>query len=471
MKKFSCLVIDDEPELLETLIIYLQRNMDIACQSAKTVHEAKTLLSQKPYDLCITDMALNPPHGKEGLELVQHIQTNYPNTPTIIITAFGDMDSAIHAFRQGAFDYITKPLDFEALNKVIKNALPTSRLSNPSNSSSPQSNQAPELIGTSKPILELRQQIQKVARSEAAIHISGESGSGKELVARSIHYHSSRSNQAFIPVNCGAIPENLVESELFGHKKGSFTGAHSDRKGLFEAAKGGTLFLDEVSELPLNIQVKLLRALQEKAIRPVGMSKEISTDVRIISATHQNLLNLVNTGQFREDLYFRIRVFELQVPALRERASDIKLLVQHIMQRLRPKKKYTLTAKALSDLENYNYRGNVRELENIIEAAMTLCMGNTIKPKDLEFIEQPYFDNLIEQLPSQQTQSAASPIDNNPVSLMGKNDKDQFEYHKMLVALNQTGWNKTRAAKLLGISWGSFRHRYDKYGLETMKPF
>ncbi|WP_353570071.1 sigma-54 dependent transcriptional regulator [Candidatus Albibeggiatoa sp. nov. BB20] len=467
MKKFSCLVVDDEPELLETLIIDLQRNMDINCQSAETLYEAKTLLSQKNYDLCITDMALNPPTGKEGLELVQHIQTHYPTMSTIIITAFGDMDSAIQSFRHGAFDYITKPLDFNALHKVVKNALPSLV-----NSNAPII-KPPELIGTSKPILELRKQIQKIARSEASIHIAGESGSGKELVARSVHHYSNRSNKAFVPVNCGAIPEDLVESELFGHKKGSFTGAHSDRKGLFEEAKGGTLFLDEVSELPLNMQVKLLRALQEKAIRPVGTNKELLTDIRIISATHQNLLDLVNEGLFREDLYFRIRVFELQVPSLRERSSDIKLLVQHIMQRLRPKQRYTLTAKALTDLEHYHYRGNVRELENIIEAAMTLCTANTIKPKDLEFIGQSasFNNNATENAALQQSQPRLSPTDDISHSLSVKNDREKFDCHKMLIALNQTGWNKTRAAKLLDMPWGKFRHRYDKYGLEAVKPF
>ncbi|MCV6637351.1 sigma-54 dependent transcriptional regulator [Candidatus Albibeggiatoa sp. nov. NOAA] len=467
MKKFNCLVVDDEPELLETLIIDLQRSMGIACQSASTLYEAKILLSQKRYDLCITDMALNPPHGKEGLELVQHIQAEYPNIPTIIITAFGDMDNAIQAFRQGAFDYITKPLDFSVLHNVVKNALPDL------NYSSPQPNKPPELIGISKPVQDLRKQIKKIARSEAAIHISGESGSGKELVARSIHHYSTRSNKAFIPVNCGAIPEDLVESELFGHKKGSFTGAHSDRTGLFEEAKGGTLFLDEVSELPLNMQVKLLRAIQEKAVRPVGMNKEIATDVRIISATHQNLLDLVNQGKFREDLYFRIRVFELQVPPLRDRTADIKLLVQHIMQRLRPNETYTITAKALTALEKYHYRGNVRELENIIEAAMTLCTNHTIKPSNLEFIGQaPCIDDSpLEHVRAKTSTPIISPTDDLTQSLTIKNDKEKFDCHKMLIALQQTGWNKTRAAKLLDMPWGKFRHRYDKYGLDSIKPF
>ncbi len=488
MDKFNCLIVDDEPELSETLRIDLRRNMNILCQSTETLHGAKTLLGTNHYDLCITDMALNPPTGREGLELVQYIQERYPNITTIVITAFGDMDNAIQAFRHGAFDYITKPLDFDALHKVIKKALSKSHT---------QSINLPKIIGTSKPIQHLREQIKTIARSEASIYITGESGSGKELVARTIHYHSSRNSQAFIPINCGAIPGELVESELFGHLKGSFTNAHTDRKGLFEEARGGTLFLDEISELPLNMQVKLLRALQEKCIRPVGANKEIPTDVRIICATHRNLLDLVNAGQFREDLYFRIRVFELYVPPLRERPEDIELLAKHIVARLRPYQQYTLTSRALNKLETYHYRGNVRELENVIEAALTLCKNHTIKPRDIVFIESATQNNTqaaeeeeveeeskivpeMEKIEQESDKSPLTSVETQPEFddiavekvehlLNLKTVKEKAECQKMLTALQKSGWNKTQAAKLLNMSWGQFRHRFDKYGLNTVK--
>jgi two-component system response regulator PilR (NtrC family) len=467
MKKFSCLLVDDEPELLEMLIMDLQRNMGITCQSTDTLREAKSLLENKIYDLCITDMVLNAPDGREGLELVQHIQTHYPHIPTIVITAFGDMNSAIQAFRQGAFDYITKPLDFETLHDIIKKAL-----CKPDVQEKP-----PELIGTSKPMQTLRARIQEIAHSEAAIYIYGESGSGKELAARSIHYYSTRNQKSFIPVNCGAIPEDLVESELFGHKKGSFTGAQLDRKGLFEEARGGTLFLDEVSELPLNMQVKLLRAIQEKAVRPVGSNKEITTDVRIISATHQNLFQLVKEGRFREDLYFRICVFELQVPPLRERISDIEQLSKAIIKRLRPGQHYKLTKAALTALKAYHYRGNVRELENMLEAAITICRNHTIKASDFTFLDP--VDNIADIINSevdddlpQLSEDSITPISIDDVAplLTLKNDKDKVQCQQLLIALQRTNWNKTQAAELLDMKWGRFRYCFDKYGLNNIKP-
>ncbi len=353
------------------------------------------------------------------------------------------MESAIQALKSGAFDFLTKPVNLDSLRTLVKSALNLSKKPHKYEN---------QLIGDSEILLNLRQAIDKLARSQAPIYISGESGTGKELVARMIHEQGPRSRYSFVPVNCGAIPHELMESEFFGHIKGSFTGAVSNKEGLFQTAEGGTLFLDEVAELPLHMQVKLLRAIQEKTIRPIGSANEISVDVRILSATHKKLAKLVETGKFRQDLFYRINVIELNVPSLRERAEDIQSISNFILENLAVKtnsKPHDLSASAISALKNYDFPGNVRELENILERAITLCEGSTIQEQDL-------------QLPDKKTKNIDNPN--------GKVELDSYlgdiEKQVILDALEKTRWNKTKAAKLLGISFRALRYRLEKLKLE-----
>ncbi|MFP5344673.1 MAG: sigma-54-dependent transcriptional regulator, partial [Gammaproteobacteria bacterium] len=358
----TALVVDDEPDIRELLQLTLGR-MNIATHAAPNLAEARALLGQQHFDLCLTDMRL--PDGN-GIELIAYIQRKAPETPVAVITAHGNMESAVAALKAGAFDFVSKPVDLHVLRNLIASALKLATPAQP---------ETQNLLGDSAPMETIRATIAKLARSQAPVYISGESGSGKELAARLIHGQGPRRDAPFIAVNCGAIPEQLLESEFFGHKKGSFTGAVADKPGLFQAAQGGTLFLDEVADLPLYMQVKLLRAIQEKAARPVGAQKEIPVDVRILSATHKDLGALVKQGSFRQDLYYRINVIELHVPALRERAEDIPLLAGHLLQRLATQSgtpPATLTPRASEALCRYPFPGNVRELENILERALTL---------------------------------------------------------------------------------------------------
>ncbi|KAF1071859.1 MAG: Transcriptional regulatory protein ZraR [Pseudomonas citronellolis] len=324
MSRQKALIVDDEPDIRELLEITLGR-MKLDTRSARNLKEARECLQREPFDLCLTDMRL--PDGT-GLELVQHIQQRHPQTPVAMITAFGSLDTAVNALKAGAFDFVTKPVDLARLRDMVATAL---RLRSPSEQEAPVDNR---LLGESPPMRQMRNQIAKLARSQAPVYISGESGSGKELVARLIHEQGPRGDIGFVPVNCGAIPSELMESEFFGHKKGSFTGAVEDKLGLFQAANGGTLFLDEVADLPLAMQVKLLRAIQEKAIRPVGGQQEISVDVRVLCATHKDLATEVAAGRFRQDLYYRLNVIELRVPPLRERREDIPRLTERVLRRL-----------------------------------------------------------------------------------------------------------------------------------------
>lgn len=324
MSRQKALIVDDEPDIRELLEITLGR-MKLDTRSARNVKEARELLAREPFDLCLTDMRL--PDGS-GLDLVQYIQQRHPQTPVAMITAYGSLDTAIQALKAGAFDFLTKPVDLGRLRELVATAL---RLRNPEAEETPVDNR---LLGESPPMRALRNQIGKLARSQAPVYISGESGSGKELVARLIHEQGPRIERPFVPVNCGAIPTELMESEFFGHKKGSFTGAIEDKQGLFQAASGGTLFLDEVADLPMPMQVKLLRAIQEKAVRAVGGQQEIGVDVRILCATHKDLAAEVGAGRFRQDLYYRLNVIELRVPPLRERREDIPLLAERILKRL-----------------------------------------------------------------------------------------------------------------------------------------
>ncbi len=434
----NTLIVDDEPDIRELLTITLQR-MDVPSKAAADLDEARRLLENEAFDLCLTDMRL--PDG-DGLELVEYIQQNHPDIPVAVITAHGNMETAIQALKTGAFDFVTKPVDLDNLRALVSNALKLAAR---------RSQTGPSIIGESTQIIKLRNTIKKLARSQAPVYISGESGTGKELVARMIHEQGPRADRPFVPVNCGAIPAELMESELFGHIKGSFTGAHTDKQGLFQVANGGTLFLDEVAELPLHMQVKLLRAIQEKAIRPVGADKEQPIDVRILSATHKDLAKMVEAGEFRQDLFYRINVIELKVPPLRERGDDVLLLIDHFLTDLSVStdSEYLLSPTARKALINYSFPGNIRELENILERAVTLCEGNVIEEEDLQLPENGSF-NALEASGELHLEAYLTSI----------------ERERIIDALEQTRWNKTAAAKLLGISFRALRYRLEKLGLD-----
>lgn len=438
------LVVDDEPDILELVKMTLQR-MDIACICAEDIASAKSCLAKHDYFLCLADMFL--PDG-EGTDLIAYIQERYPQLPVAVITAFGNVESAVSTLKAGAFDYVSKPVDLQILRNLVNTAL---TLSKQSKDIQPQD----VLLGDSNAIEQLRIKIHKLARSQAPVFISGQSGTGKELVARMIHQQGPRADKPFIPVNCGAIPAELMESEFFGHVKGSFTGATTDKKGLFQAAEGGTLFLDEVADLPLHMQVKLLRAIQEKAVRPIGGRMEISIDVRILSATHKDLAALVEKEEFRQDLFYRINVIEMHVPSLRERPSDIPLLIEHILKRLaqqQAREKPTLSEASLKALKQYAFPGNVRELENILERAFTLCENNTIELADLQL---PEF--LQESGRQEATQSTGKAIDDV---------LDTQERALIVAALERNKWNRTATAKELGISFRALRYRLKKLDIE-----
>lgn len=440
--KPTALVVDDEPDLCELLSITLER-MDITTRTCNDVAAAKHALSRQTYDLCLTDMRL--PDG-DGLELVEWIQQEVPGTPVAVITAHGSVETAVKALKIGAFDFVSKPLDLNDLRKLVKAALKLKHITPPKGSSTP------GLTGTSPAIERLRILIAKVSRSQAPVYISGESGTGKELVARMVHDAGPRRDGPFVPINCGAIPTELMESEMFGHRKGSFTGAVSDKIGLIQTAEGGTLFLDEVADLPLHMQVKLLRVIQEKTIRPVGQTEELSVDVRILSATHRNLEELVAEGSFREDLYYRVNVIELQVPALRDRGGDVLILAEEILERLardRERAVPSLTAAATSALSAYRFPGNVRELENILERALTLAAGNQIDSSDIRL--RPMADDDV-----------PSVADDAPLGTQ----LAEMERDAIVNALEQTRYNKTAAAKLLGISFRTLRYRIKKLDIE-----
>lgn len=446
MSKHVALVIDDEPDICELAQLTLAR-MDIESHSAGSLAEARKLLAQNHYDLCLCDLRL--PDGN-GIDLVKVVHEEYPSLPVAMITAHGNMESAIQALKAGAFDFVSKPVDLQMLRNLVGQAL---KLSDKAPAATPA--HALTLLGNSAAICAIRDKVAKLARSQAPIYISGESGTGKELVARMLHEQGARADKSFVPVNCGAIPENLMESEFFGHKKGSFTGAVADKEGLFQAADGGTLFLDEVADLPLPMQVKLLRVIQEKSVRPIGTAREIPVDVRILSATHKDLAQLVRDGSFRQDLFYRINVIELHLPSLRERAEDIPLLVEHLLRRLTsgsggPPR---LAAEALEALRHYNFPGNVRELENILERAVTLCDGQTVTAADLNVADMIH-DELIE---SELDENEDVPLED----YLGSLEKD-----RILKALEETRYNKTRAAKLLGITFRALRYRLKKLGID-----
>ncbi len=438
MKKQSVLVIDDEPDIRELLEITLMR-MNLDVKSAEDYTSATRILSEQSFDFCLTDMKL--PDG-DGISLVEYIQLHYPNMPVAVITAHGNMELAIKAMKAGAYDFVSKPVSLDKLRNLIEKGIQTS--ATPDSTETSQTRY--QIIGESSQIQKLRDTIKKFARSQAPVFIEGDSGTGKELVARQIHAHSARNQYPFIAVNCGAIPSELMESELFGHLKGSFTGAIQDNPGLFRAAEGGTLFLDEIADLPLAMQVKLLRVIQEKSIRPVGAQKEVSTDIRIISASHKNLQQLVAAGEFRQDLYYRINVIGIKVPALKERNEDIQLLAEHILKRLSHENgmNYILGDSALIAFQHYSFPGNVRELENILERACALTETNQINEQDL------HLPQTLELSSSQ-----ANLIDQTV----------ELEANALEKALIENKWNQSAAARQLGITLRQLRYRCEKYHL------
>ncbi|WP_373002138.1 sigma-54-dependent transcriptional regulator [Marinobacter sp.] len=462
MTTYTALIVDDEPDIRELLEITLTR-MGITTFTAADLTSARTLLEQHRPNLCLTDM--NLPDGN-GIELVQWIQRHSPATPVAVITAYGNMDTAIESLKAGAFDFVSKPVELPRLRELVNSAL---KLSEPKADTEETSDEPGLLLGKSPEIRKLRNQTRKLARSQAPVFISGESGSGKELVARMIHLQGPRREGPFIAVNCGAIPSELMESEFFGHKKGSFTGAVENKDGLFRSANGGTLFLDEVADLPLAMQVKLLRAIQEKAVRPVGDTKEVPVDIRVLSATHKNLPELVQEGSFRQDLFYRINVIELAVPPLRERPDDIPLLSNHILERIA--KEYecdpaSLTPAAVERLQGYDFPGNVRELENVLERAFTLCDADQIDAADLHLGNGVQHAASASQIiaEGQAGEGEGIAVPDGEIDLEGYLEK--IERQAIEKALEATRWNKTAAAKRLGISFRALRYRLKKLGME-----
>ncbi len=436
MSKALALVVDDEPDICELLSLTLGR-MDIETVTAADVASAKSSLKGQNFDICLTDMRL--PDG-DGLQLVDWMQAHASGVPVAVITAHGNVETAVQALKLGAFDFISKPLDLQNLRNIVESALKLSPKQTESKS---------RLLGNSEPMNHLREMIARVARSQAPVHIAGDSGTGKELVARLIHESGSRKDGPFVPVNCGAIPAELMESEFFGHKKGAFTGAISDKAGLLQSANGGTLFLDEIADLPLSMQVKLLRVIQEQTVRPVGASQEEVVNVRFLSATHKHLADMVTKGEFREDLFYRINVIELQVPALRDRGDDVLALAKHILQR-HGHSADMLSQEATDAILNYSFPGNVRELENMLERAVTLCTSGEIMAADLAMRSA---DSKGE------TAKPAVTAD------LGDQIVD-VQRQAIIDALEKSRYNKTAAAKLLGLTFRQLRYRIKKLGIE-----
>ncbi|HEY3519890.1 MAG TPA: sigma-54 dependent transcriptional regulator [Rhodanobacteraceae bacterium] len=455
--KQTVLVVDDERDIRELLSITLGR-MDLNVDAAANVSEAKRMLGEQHYDLCFTDMRLPDGTGQEVIELIAR---QYSDTPVAMITAYGNVEAAVEALKAGAFDFVTKPVDINMLRRLVQTALKLTE-EKQSGATSAQG----RLIGDSPAIQDVRGRIEKLARSQAPVYISGESGVGKELVARLIHEQGPRAQGPFVPVNCGAIPSELMESEFFGHKKGSFTGAHADKDGLFQAANGGTLFLDEVAELPIHMQVKLLRVIQEKAVRPIGGRGEIGVDVRILSATHKDLARLTQMSQFRQDLFYRINVIELRVPPLRERRNDVPKLASRILERLAGQSGMAvprLKPEALEALTEYDFPGNVRELENILERAIALCEHGVVTVGDL----------MLKPSPPSRVRDEDEDYEDDGDDLGGSADGvglddyiSNVEREAILKALQETRYNKTAAAKKLGITFRALRYKLKKLAID-----
>lgn len=470
MSAQKVLIVDDEPDIRELLDITLSR-MGLDTHSAATLEEARSLVASVSPDLCLTDMRL--PDGN-GISLVEYIAQEFSHIPVAMITAHGSVEAAISALKAGAFDFISKPIELENLRSLVSNALQLD-----DDVSRAEGVVDEEMIGSAPAIQTLRKQISKLARSQAPVHIHGESGSGKEVVARLIHNNGARASGPFVAVNCGAIPPELMESELFGHLKGSFTGASQDKLGLFQAASGGTLFLDEVADLPLTLQVKLLRAIQEKTVRPVGASEEQPTDIRLLSATHKDLAREVEAGRFRKDLFYRINVIDVLVPSLRERLEDLPALTTTLLKRISASEGAEVVAvdnSALHALSLHRFPGNVRELENILERAFTLSDGQAITADDLQFsatAASPPSATLDTGSSNTKDESGAGTATQDDSTSYLDNAKGDLEAYledierKILSqALEESRWNKTATAKVLGISFRSLRYRLKKLGLD-----
>jgi two-component system response regulator PilR (NtrC family) len=457
----TALIVDDERDIRELLVLTLGR-MGLRVDTAADLGSAREQLAGNKYDLCFTDMRL--PDGS-GQTLIELIASRYPETPVAMITAHGNVDAAVEALKAGAFDFVSKPVDLAVLRRLVQNALQLGEQRR-----SQQVASSGRLLGDSPAMQLLRATIAKVARSQAPVYISGESGVGKELVARLIHEQGPRGSGPFVPVNCGAIPSELMESEFFGHRKGSFTGAHSDKEGLFQAANGGTLFLDEVAELPLHMQVKLLRVIQEKSVRPIGANAEQSVDVRILSATHKPLAPLVEDGRFRHDLFYRINVIELGVPPLRERREDIPVLANSILRRLADELGEvapTLTDGALEALCAYPFPGNVRELENILERALALSDGALITPSDLHLPSARAAAPSAAGAPRVTGAQPAIPAPGAAVPAGALPDYiEQLEREAIIKTLEECRYNKTKAAAKLGITFRAMRYKLKKLGID-----
>lgn len=439
------LVVDDEPDLRELIELTLIK-MGLDVVSASNAQEAIARLDQGDIDLCLTDMRLG---DGTGLDVVKHIDASGKDVPVAVITAYGSLDNAVQVLKAGAFDYLAKPVSLDQLRSLVRSAL---NIDKPTGKLAPADGRV--FIGDSPAMQQALSLIEKVAKSQAPVYLTGESGSGKERASRLIHAKSSRAEKLFVPVNCGAIPENLMESEFFGYKKGAFTGADSDHEGFFQAADGGTLFLDEVADLPLTMQVKLLRVIQEKRVRKVGDTREIPVDVRVLCATHQNLAKCVEEGRFRQDLYYRLNVIEVRMPSLRDMRDDIPAIAHGLLSRLAKQNGMTepkLADDALQALIAYNFPGNVRELENILERALALCDGRLIRPDDLQLKredgeEETFSGGSGEKYPLQDY-------------------LDRVEKEAILEALDKTRFNRTQAAKLLGVTFRSLRYRLERLGI------
>ena len=449
------LIVDDEPHIIELFELTLAR-MGMEVSSAIRIEDAKQLLQTRSFQLCLTDMRL--PDG-EGLDLVKYIAQHCADLPVAVITAYSSTENAVAALKAGAFDYLSKPVSLKQLRDLVKSALSLPPIKTEAEAASQTEDNQRMLLGNSQPMRQLRATIDKLSRSQASVYINGESGSGKELAARMIHERSARHKRAFVAVNCGAIPENLMESEFFGYKKGAFTGADKDHDGFFLIADGGTLFLDEVADLPLPMQVKLLRVIQEKQVRRIGEAREQNIDVRIISATHKKLNHCVETGQFRQDLYYRLNVIELNMPSLREMREDIPLIAETILTKLcreTGRLNCRLKKDALTILTSYDYPGNVRELENILERTLALCSDVQIGKEELQLPQQEFRKDIDHSSSSESDQG-----------LPLQDFLDRLEKDSIVKALDQTRYNRTKAAKILGITVRSLRYRMERLGLNN----
>lgn len=463
----TVLIVDDEPDIRELLEITLSR-MSLLTASAGTLAGAYELLRNQRFHLCLTDMRL--PDG-DGIRLVDYMQRQHPQVPVAVITAHGNTETAIKALKAGAFDFVSKPVDLQKLRDLVNAALKLSATSAQLNHGKLPPKQV-NISGSSAAIADLRQQIGRLARSQAPVFISGESGSGKELAARSIHQLSARADAPFIAVNCGAIPAELMENELFGHVKGSFTGADKDKIGLFQSAAGGTLFLDEVADLPLHMQVKLLRVIQEKSVRPVGAQVEMPTDVRLLSASHKDLAAEVQQHRFRQDLYYRINVIELSIPSLRERREDIPDIAQHLLHKIAADNGLdttpSLSDEALRTLCHYHFPGNVRELENVLQRALTLSDNTLIETHHLGLVDthSARTTPVTVELNKGSLQHGAHTSLPLGTGFSLETHLETIEKHAIEQALLEARWNRTAAAQLLGMSFRSLRYRMKKLGLE-----